>query len=54
MLPDEYGLKKFNRTKMEISEDRDFDTQNSCYMGYMRFSVSCSDWHAVYGTEGAA
>lgn len=53
-LPDEFGLKKFNRTPFEFGEDKDFDTMNHCYAAYMRFSVSYSDWRAVYGSAGTA
>lgn len=49
----ERGLKKFMRTPMELDEDKEFNTKNHAYSAFQRYSVSCSDWNAVWGSEGA-
>ena len=51
-LPADRGLKRFNRRPVELAQDNDFDTENACMKTTMRFSVSYSDWRAVYGSEG--
>lgn len=39
----------FDRVSPEFQKDREFDTYNAKYSGYMRYSFGWSDWRAVYG-----
>lgn len=47
------GLKLFQRTEAEFAQDGDFDTSNLKYKAYERYSVGCSDWRSLYGSQGA-
>lgn len=47
------GLKLFQRTEAEFKQDGDFDTDNLKYKAYERYSTGCSDWRAIYGSQGA-
>lgn len=44
----------FDRIKPEFQKDREFDTYNSKYAGYMRYSYGWSDWRAIYGNNPAS
>lgn len=39
----------FDRVAPEFQKDREFDTYNAKYAGYMRYSFGWSDWRAVFG-----
>lgn len=39
----------FDRITPEFFKDREFDTLNSKFAGYMRYSFGWSDWRGVYG-----
>lgn len=41
----------FDRINPEFQKDREFDTYNAKYSGYMRYSFGWSDWRAVYGNN---
>lgn len=47
------GLKMFQRTAAEFKQDGDFDTDNLKYKAYERYSVGCSDWRSIFGSQGA-
>lgn len=47
------GLKMFQRVAPEFKQDGDFDTDNLKYRSYERYSVGCSDWRSIYGSQGA-
>lgn len=47
------GLKLFQRTSAEFKQDGDFDTDNLKYKAYERYSVGCSDWRSIFGSQGA-
>lgn len=47
------GLKLFQRTAAEFKQDGDFDTDNLKYKAYERYSVGCSDWRSIFGSQGA-
>lgn len=47
------GLVWFNRVKVELSNDNDFDTMNAKAKAYMRFSAGWTDWRGVFGSPGA-
>lgn len=47
------GLKMFNRTAAEFSQDNDFDTSNLKYKGYERYSAGWTDPRGLYGSAGA-
>lgn len=47
------GLKLFQRVAAEFKQDGDFDTDNLKYKAYERYSVGCSDWRSLYGSQGA-
>lgn len=47
------GLKMFQRVAPEFKQDGDFDTDNLKYKGYERYSVGCSDWRSIFGSQGA-
>lgn len=46
------GMKMFERTSAEFSQDNDFDTSNLKYKGYERYSVGWSDPRGVFGSPG--
>lgn len=39
----------FDRIPTEFQKDREFDTYNAKYSGYMRYSFGWSDWRCIYG-----
>lgn len=41
----------FDRIQPEFQKDREFDTYNAKYSGYMRYSFGWSDWRAIYGNN---
>jgi hypothetical protein len=41
----------FDRIPVEFQKDREFDTYNAKYSGYMRYSFGWSDWRAIYGNN---
>jgi len=47
------GLKLFQRVEAEFKNDGDFDTDNLKYKAYERYSVGCSDWRSLFGSQGA-
>lgn len=47
------GLKMFQRVAPEFKQDGDFDTDNLKYRSYERYSVGCSDWRSIFGSQGA-
>jgi len=47
------GLKLFQRVAAEFKQDGDFDTDNLKYKAYERYSTGCSDWRAIFGSQGA-
>lgn len=47
------GLKLFERRPDTFTMDDDFDTDNAKYKATARYSVGCSDKHAIYGSAGA-
>lgn len=47
------GLKLFQRVEAEFAQDKDFDTDNLKYKAYERYSVGCSDWRSIFGSQGA-
>lgn len=46
------GLKFFERTSPEFSQDADFDAEVHKYKIYSRCSFGATDWRGVYGTPG--
>jgi len=47
------GLKLFQRVEAEFAQDKDFDTENLKFKAYERYSVGCSDWRSIFGSQGA-
>ena len=43
----------FWRIRPEFKWEEDFDTFVAKYRGYMRYSMGCSDWRGIVGSEGA-
>lgn len=39
----------FNRIHPEFQKDKEFDTYNAKYSGYMRYSFGWSDWRCIFG-----
>ena len=52
LMMKEYHL-WFDRITPEFQKDREFDTYNAKYSGYMRYSFGASDWRAIYGQQPA-
>ena len=48
-----HGLKNFERTAPEFSQDNDFDTSNLKYKGFERYSFGWTDPRGLYGSAGA-
>lgn len=44
----------FDRIKPEFQKDREFDTYNAKYAGYMRYSFGWSDWRSIFGNNPAS
>lgn len=59
--PDAWGIKTdaddgfvhFEREKISLEQDNDFDTKNARASAYMRFGSGWGDWRTYYGTTGA-
>jgi len=47
------GLKLFQRTSPEFTQDNDFDTSNLKYKGYERYSVGWTDPRGLFGSAGS-
>lgn len=47
------GFICFNRTKVQLKSEGDFDTGNFKYKSRERYSHYAMDWRCVYGSEGA-
>jgi len=47
------GLTLYNRRPVEFAQDNDFDTENLKAKSTMRFSVTCADPRALYGSAPA-
>lgn len=47
------GLTFWERAKVDLSQDNDFDTMNLKAFSYDRFSVGWGDWLGVFGSPGA-
>jgi len=47
------GMKLYQRDKVELDRDNDFDTKNAKAASYDRYAFGWSDWHDVYGSPGA-
>ena len=47
------GMKYFDRTTPEFSQDEDFDAEVHKYKIYSRCSFGNTDWRAIFGTTGA-
>ena len=47
------GFKLFQRTAIATGMEGDFDTGNMRFKARERYSFGVSDWHSVFGTEGA-
>ena len=44
----------FDRIKPEFQKDREFDTYNGKWSGYMRYSFGWSDWRHLFGQNPAS
>lgn len=47
------GLRGFQRTPFEFTQDNDFDTMNAKAKGYERYSFGWTDPRGLYGSPGA-
>lgn len=47
------GLCLFQRRELEFTQDNDFDTENAKAKTTERYSVTCADWRALYGSNAA-
>lgn len=47
------GMKHYQRYKVDLEQDNDFDTKNAKAGSYDYYSFGWSDWRAVYGSPGA-
>ncbi len=47
------GMRGFNRTPFEFTQDNDFDTSNAKAKGYERYSFGWTDPRGLYGSPGA-
>ncbi len=52
LLMKEYHL-WFDRVTPEFFKDKEFDTLNAKYAGYMRYSSGASDWRGLFGNQPA-
>lgn len=46
------GLKFYNRHELMRREDKDFATMNLLIASYSKYSAGCSEYRAIYGSEG--
>jgi len=47
------GLKHYQRYKVDLEQDNDFDTKNAKAGSYDYYSFGWSDWRSVVGSSGA-
>jgi len=47
------GMKLFQRRENQFEQDNDFDTENGKFKSTERYSVGCTDWRGVFGSQGA-
>lgn len=47
------GLQLFNRVALQKGGQEDFNTGNYEYKARERYSVGCTNWRALFGSEGA-
>jgi hypothetical protein len=47
------GMKHYQRYKIDIERDNDFDTKNAKAGSYDYYSFGWSDWRGLYGSPGA-
>jgi hypothetical protein len=52
-INEEDGLLHFNRVSPTMGVDNDNDTLNEKHFMYSRYSFTCGDWRAVWGSPGA-
>jgi hypothetical protein len=46
------GMKHYQRYKIDLEQDNDFDTKNAKASSYDYYSFGWSDWRGVYGSMG--
>lgn len=47
------GLISYQRRKLELEDDSDFDTENKKFKATERYSAGWGDWRSIYGNAGA-
>lgn len=47
------GMLCFDRDRIPLEQDNDFDTKNAKAASYERYSFGWTDWRGVYGSPGA-
>lgn len=47
------GLTCFDRDKVPLEQDNDFDTKNAKAAAYERYSFGWTDWRSIFGSPGA-
>ena len=47
------GMKMYQRDKIDMMEDNDFDTMNAKAFSYDRYTPGWTDWRGLYGSAGA-
>jgi len=47
------GMKHYQRHKIDLEQDNDFDTKNAKASSYDYYSFGWSDWRGVFGSAGA-
>jgi hypothetical protein len=47
------GMISFQRRKLELEKDNDFDTENAKAKATERYVPGWGDWRSVYGSVGA-
>lgn len=52
-IPTGTGMVGFQRWKAEFTTDSDFDTENAKAKSTERYSFTCGDWRALFGSPGA-
>ena len=51
-IPSKQGLIYFERVPIQFTQDNDFDTENMKAKGYERYSFTCGDPRALFGSVG--
>ena len=51
-IPSKQGLIHFDRVPIQFTQDNDFDTENFKAKAYERYSFTCFDPRAIYGSNG--